>query len=614
MKTAIIIDNALPVEHLGKKVYWRTWEAPDGISALALQVEQQKQTQKEFLQWVHKFGEAELNGKSICEHLRLPDGFSAWWLSKIFERHPAVYGSGLYEIFKLRAFEQWADQNGIQELVLYTDNPELLLTLSDWCKRTGREFTLKSSLKNSLNHKPNGSSLKNLLFFRFLLALKQVFGWWWHERRHFARTPSAQLKKGVAIAAWFPNLDESAREQGLFVSKYWMALHSVLNKLQLPVQWILIPIGDRAKYSDYNKIKTEFAQNSSHTFTFWQECFSYSDIPTLLKNWLFVAVRGRKLTAHIGKVCNWPNSKLNISSYIIPLWEDSVCGNYHSISMLLYICFKKMPELIGPQELLISPSELQLWERILFGSARQQGTKTICAAMHSMVGSGDFRFFLEDKAWKIPEVRQQMPDYFLCNGSAAHDFMCKGGFPHEYLKNVEALRYPYLDETPLAPSKLPIKRLMVATTYYAPEVETQIRILSEAMELGLADNIADIFIKPHPAHPVEPYLQKYFKKQTAPRVDTSPLPELLQQDTMVYAGNSTTVAVEAVYKGMSLTIQDAIDDFCLSPMGTVSGVYFIRTAKDLIQAAQSPPFVDMPEDFFFLDKNLPKWKKILSCM
>ncbi len=598
-----------PPDTSGILFYWRSWDAPGGLSALALQAEHQQTIRSEFLLWVSKFGKTQINGKPLYEHFRFSDGFSAWWMSKIFERHPAVYGPGLYEFFKLRAFEIWAEENNIQRVKLFSVDKSLCSTLKKWCSRTGREFIV-DGLQVSLESQRK--TLRQFFIVRLILMFLFTIRWWFTERIKFPSKSKAVRKKGIAMAAWFPNIDEQAAIKGKFVSKYWLALHQLLDSCPLPVQWLFIPINARSDMAKNVQTRDGFTASGQETFTFWQECVTELDTLGAVADWIITILKARYVRKHYEAIFSWPASNLDASCHLKNVWEESFSDNHFLLMLLIRRGINRWAGIIGPQNVVFVPSEIQMWERMLYFALRKQGNITTCGNMHSMVGSGDFRFFLAEEDWENSEILQQMPDLFLCNGSAALHYMQQGGFPAERLKRVEAIRYPYFESPPATGQAAKVKRILVATTYYPYEVDAQIRILSEAVCCGLAKYVPEIIIKPHPAFPVEDYLVKYFEKQETPEINTSPLIELLTPGTMVYAGNSTTVAVEAAYQGLPLAIQEAIDDFNISPMGCIEGIQFIKTAEELLQVVQNPPVTNIPPDFFYLNDELPLWQELFD--
>jgi surface carbohydrate biosynthesis protein (TIGR04326 family) len=600
-----IIDEGHTPDCDGVRVYWRSWEAPGGHSALAIQSASQKVVREEFLQWVHDFAETPISGTCVRDRLRLPDGFSAWWISRIFERYPTLYDGGLYEIFKLRALELWADGQDIRHIELYSGNPYLRAVIQSWCDASGRTCRMvpeKSVKKHS----------KRRLSGNFLKILRYVLRWLWKERRLFPFHRKIPRQQGIAIATWFPNYDMGEAFKGRFRSNYWLSLHNLLDAAPVPLHWLLLYIGERKDLSAQIAERNRFTQNMPQSLTFWQECVDIRACLRALRNWRIVAKAALSFDEHIAGLCRWPASRLSIEAYIRPLWEDSTSG----IHLMRHLLFREGIEAwlaaIGPQTAVLAPSELQVWERVLYRHARIIGNPRIYATMHSIVGPGAFRFFVAPDTWAIDEFLRQMPDCFLCNGTASTDFMSRGGFPAQRLSLVESLRYQYLADHTVAEYTDPPDTLLVTTTYAAKEVETQIGILAQAIKKGLPEHIRRVVIKAHPAHPVEPHLKRHFPIGGKSETTAIPLSELLVAGTAVYAGNSTTAAVEAAYCGLPVFVQEAVDDFNLSPLAGRPGICFVRTADDLIAALQNPVPASLPEDFFLLDAELPRWKALLN--
>ena len=612
-KTLHIIDAPLkepPQE--GRLLYWRTWDAPDGESALALAVSSQEKTRDEFLQWIHDFAEMPFFGATVRQHMRLKDGFSAWWLSQIFERHPSVYGQSLFEIFKLRAFEVWLEDQDFFHIVLHSNDALLHSTIAALCKAMGRSFF--SGAGEKIEKKNTWYDTYSSLRFtaRLFQAIRYLLRWLWQERRFVPFRANISQRRGLAIASWFPNYDEKFAKKGKFHSKYWMSLHELIDNAHFPVHWLLVFISGSMTFPEAVRMRDSFAKQTGHTLTFWQECVSWESCWRILRDWVRVACKAFHFVEKLDELCHWPHSRLVITPYIRPLWLSSFAGTALIHSLLFREGIEGWSKGIGAQSAVITPSEFQVWERILFRHARKMGTPKCLAATHSTLGFGDFRCFASPDYWKNSEFLMQMPDSCLCNGDILQVFMAQGKFPQNKTETVEAVRYMYLAKaSSVSPINIP-DTLLVTTTYYASEVDAQLRVLSEAMAQGLPASIRKVLLKAHPGLPLTPFLERYFPKNTEFEIATKPISELLLPNVVVYAGNSTTVSVEASYLSVPVLVQEAVDDFSLSPLANVKGAVFVRTARDLLRELESPAPVKFPKDFFYLDPMLAKWKQVLN--
>ncbi|MFR4117985.1 MAG: hypothetical protein ACLT2T_03370 [Bilophila wadsworthia] len=86
----------------------------------------------------------------------------------------------------------------------------------------------------------------------------------------------------------------------------------------------------------------------------------------------------------------------------------------------------------------------------------------------------------------------------------------------------------------------------------------------------------------------------------------------LTPGTVVWASNSTTVALEAAFRKLPVLVQAAEDDVDLCPLQGLPGVVNVRTVSDVAAALAAPKAPDLPPDYLALDPELPRWKERLG--
>ena len=91
-----------------------------------------------------------------------------------------------------------------------------------------------------------------------------------------------------------------------------------------------------------------------------------------------------------------------------------------------------------------------------------------------------------------------------------------------------------------------------------------------------------------------------------------PIGNFLTPDTVVWASNSTTVALEAAFRKLPVLVQAAEDDVDLCPLQGLPGVVNVRTVKDVAAALAVPKAPDLPPDYLALNPELPRWKERLG--
>ncbi|MCL2123639.1 MAG: hypothetical protein FWH34_06065, partial [Desulfovibrionaceae bacterium] len=209
------------------------------------------------------------------------------------------------------------------------------------------------------------------------------------------------------------------------------------------------------------------------------------------------------------------------------------------------------------------------------------------------------------------ECRRFQPERIYTNGRGAMQEMLAAGYAPEQLGVIEALRYMYLVDTGPVHAAKGEKCLLLATSFFADETDAQLAVLGQAAEDGVLDGMR-VCIKAHPYLPVERRLARFFPHGGAPEIVSRPVEELLVSGVVVWASNSTTVALEAALRGLPVMVQAAENDFDLCPLQGVSGLVRIRTSADLARALASVSCLRLPRDYLALDPALPRWRKLLD--
>jgi surface carbohydrate biosynthesis protein (TIGR04326 family) len=122
----------------------------------------------------------------------------------------------------------------------------------------------------------------------------------------------------------------------------------------------------------------------------------------------------------------------------------------------------------------------------------------------------------------------------------------------------------------------------------------------------------EIQIKPHPANPVD--LRQYPLLQA--EIVEEALNELLPQADLVLTSVFTSAGLDAFCFGTRVISYLDPYDLNYSLLRGIDGVEFISSSKDLFQALKQNIFSSQnsfkPENFFWLNPELPRWKALLG--
>jgi surface carbohydrate biosynthesis protein (TIGR04326 family) len=97
---------------------------------------------------------------------------------------------------------------------------------------------------------------------------------------------------------------------------------------------------------------------------------------------------------------------------------------------------------------------------------------------------------------------------------------------------------------------------------------------------------------------------------------TNRLGEILRDFDITYASSSTSAALDAYLAGLPVVVMLDVAELNLSPLRARPGVRFVSTPEELAASLQMKCDASIAErdrtEFFFLDPELPRWKKLLN--
>ena len=634
MTTLILLNKAEPPKDAPSDALVAVWDkgsVPDG--RISIPVELNKRLlpiRDELAAWTYETGCMRVQGSMLEEHLRAGDNLSMWWCSTLVEKHPKVTHN-LFPALKLRALEQLMDEKGVTDLRVYAPagaDPWMRDVLSRFCKDTGRTFAMEDT-DGPQKARPEGLKAKLKAYYYGLpapvKALVRFPAWLWIVRRRLPRTRLARpvLPEGVtpaSIVTYFPNIDMNAAKNGRFRSRYWEKLHDALVPSEgrpNRVNWVFLYFpAPQCSFPDAIRLRDRFRESGQDgaSFHFLEEFLTNGDIWKSLVRFGKLLLSSRAVEPQVRELFRFPGSQMDLWPVLKDNWADSTRGWRALERCLMREAFRRYAEWAGPQDWTTFPQENCPWERMLCQSMHDADAGPVYGAQHSTVRPTDFRYFDDPRMINDPACRRAMPELWLCNGTGAQDAMLAGHMPKDRTALVEALRYLYLapkpDETaPEAPAKP--TRLLVVTSFFADETDAHLATLAASAKAGILDGW-EVLVKPHPYLPVAERLKALYGTAEPPRVADGPIGNFLTPGTVVWASNSTTVALEAAFRKLPVLVQAAEDDVDLCPLQGLPGVVNVRSAEDVAAALAAPKAPDLPPYYLALDPDLPRWKERLG--
>lgn len=647
--------------------HWARRNVPHGhLSVPALVEAHFTDIRRAYITWAHETGLSRpaRSTRNLRELLAVGDTFSHWWFTTLAEKHPKICRN-LYEVTKLRALELAIEDARADHVCLVTDDTVLAGILLRFCAVTGRRFELQPAKAQAGNEAGTGtevaaaprSAKQRLAALYYCLpapvqAVARLGAWLLREKRLLPAAPEATGKASLpahprpgTVATYFPNIDVQAAKQGRLRSRYWETLHDALDPQQGGVHgvtWLFI-FEPTPHYSlaDAIRLRDEFRARKQDgiAFHFIEEFLTPATIAREVLHYCRMALRAARLTRHMAGQCRLPGSRMDFWPYMQRNWAESTRGWLGLQRRLMRAAFRQYAAVCAPQEWTIFPMENHPWEKSLAHAMHEARRGPVYGTQHSTVRPTDLRYYEDARAFAEPDAAATLPDLLCCNGQGALGHMRDAGMPADRLGEIEALRYLYLADAvqgagadaapaaPITPATCPTTSpdaasstasgkptLLIVTSFFVDETDNQLDVLAESARAGTLGGY-DVVVKPHPNLPVEGRLAARFPAGGAPRVVNTPVAQLLvpgPHGLVVWAANSTTVALEAAYQRLPLIVQTAANDFNMCPLLGVPGTAFVATADDLAAALAHPAPPDLPPGFLALDRGLPRWRRLLG--
>ena len=90
------------------------------------------------------------------------------------------------------------------------------------------------------------------------------------------------------------------------------------------------------------------------------------------------------------------------------------------------------------------------------------------------------------------------------------------------------------------------------------------------------------------------------------------LNELWPLVDVVYGAHSTGASWEASWFGIPAISVSPVNSLNLNRLAGLPGACFVASGVDLVQQLKNPKLIKIPEDYFFLNRNLKLWDGLLQ--
>lgn len=617
-RVALIWDSVEPTPDNDEyKVLWQNYTVIDletERSIPQLVEENAVELRSKYLSFIYDLGEIKNSGKRIIDELEISENFSFWWMTLLVEKCNYSKSPQIDNIIKLMAFEKWLDGENFSTIKIATNNQQLANSIKILADQSDVTFEwiklpLKKSTENIIRRIYNG--------LPDIIKAPIMFSYYLFDRWKFKGLGFEKLKKSTAtvtFASYFFTLDIEAANRRQFKERYWTKLPDLLEKDKIGSNWLhvfvksdFLPTAASAKklLKDFNE-----TESSLQNHLFIDSFLSLQVIKRTIVDWIIMVSKYSKIKSGIKRQASylWPLIKTDL--------KVSLVGVASIQNLLHYHLFRNAMQMMPAQQKGFYLQENQGWEFGFVGAWREFEHGEMTGVAHATVRYWDLRYFFDEKTYtKNNSLNIPLPDKVAINGEAAKKQYLDGGYALDNLIEVEALRYLQLEKLNSFEKSLQYQdespnNILVLGDYLQKNTKQQMELLLEAYKLITVK--VHFIVKPHPMCPI--LLQDYEELDIS--VTDKPIDELIGECVMAYTSSVTSAAVDVYYVGKKVVTMLDQATLNLSPLRGCKGVSFVKSSNELADIinnfAQIEVDEDQGRDFFYLDQELPRWKKLLS--
>ena len=614
-----------PPEAVGEVLCWRSYASVSSGASVPRYVEDHaERLRAKYLAFIHDLGERAIDGTRIVEHLDLGDGFSFWWMTQLSEKSP-FKSPRIYGCLRLMALEEMLLEKKPSELTLDSPDRSLAQAIRRLCQDLRINFTWRASEETGQKWSLRSCYRALPYSLQGLISLRHVVTRWPLRKLQMPQWFGGD--NTLFLCSYFFNLDPVSSAEGRFSPRQWEGLPKYLHESGKRANWIhhflLSPgIPDvKTGLSWMRLFNRDAATQGNHVFL--ETYLSWAVVLRALKKWFRLNAVSWRLR-EISRAFNPKGSAAWLWPLLRSDWRASLNGST-AISNCLWVelfdvALKNMPH----QRLGLYIWENQGWECALLRAWRRHGHGEIIGVPHATVVYWHLNNFDDPRSLISKRNHAKpLPDQLAVNGPMARSAFVEAGYPPERLVEVEALRFQYLTALGSGKLKKPVdapvsagvqaqsspKKVLILGDFTVKQTIKMLRCIEAASHL--MDARIFLTLKPHPVCPI--------RKEDCPTLSfeltDAPLAEIMPDFDLAFSSNSSSAGLDALLAGLPVVIFLDDEDFNHSPLRGVGAIRFASTAEELAHALRADKRGEFPpaaSDFFWLDSQLPRWRRVLA--
>ncbi len=589
-------------------LYWNSFNTSNNSNIISLPEYIEKNSKvirARYLKWVNSLQFKKNKKNRILNYFYIRQNFSYWWLTPTFQNCNYLNSIYINDVLKFFALEIILKKFKIDSIQMDCKQKVIFQILEPF-------FKVKNiKVYNTMKFNPF-SLLNDFASFAYVFIEGLVWLFYYLFSRIFFNFISLNnWKKSRAKILFINYLDASSIDQSLkensFISTYWGNLPDKLKFNNVKSNWLHIYVGGvfltfrtLLFFNFFGKISKKSLQNHICLDSFLTPCIFFN----VFLDWFKIAINYRK-------ICTATFFISNKSFNVYPLYRLDLFSSFfgkNAFKNLLYLnLFESALKQIRKQSKCIYLQENQSWEVAFLHAFKNYGHLSSIGHPHSTIRFWDLRYH-HDKTFYYSKSPQ--PNFVAVNGSNAYNSLLSSGFPKKIIRNVEALRYLYLNSFNFKEKHFSNKFNILLLGDFVDQNNKFLLNMVKNIFYDLPKHTKIIF-KPHPFSSFDP--SKIYRYNLT--ISKASIKSLLKLNNIVITSNATSASVDAYCAGVKvITVLDP-STLNFSPLLNCRDICLVRSESELLEALiKRPTKIDLStrRKFFNLDKSLKSWIKLIS--
>ena len=553
-----------------------------------------------------------VNGENLRNWFAIDETTSLWWLSLVAEKN-TVKSDSFQNLVQLDSIISVIKEQMVKGILFGCGSKKLKTATGDYSKECSIEFRCLPT-KEMRSRKERMMALQKLFYLKHFLLLLffaiSRFRKGQRIRKKLGKIRRKQENKKFMIVTYYPNIDMSSAQQGVFKNQFYPYLQKNLESEGDSLVWVLLSVDNNAiSFDESLKFAEQFIMKGYRLF-FYEEFDSYYiQIKTLFRIFL-IGLKFLKSEKNIrGK---YKFRDYSFYSIFRDEWYSSFTGFVGYEGLLYYSLFKAMLKELDVEKCLYY-CEQHAWEKALICARNSVNSRIkLYGYQHSTVPPMLLNYFNDPR--EISRIGRDYamptPNWLLCNGNRTTNQMINCGWPEDRVKIVEAIRLDHLKKVIEESFTNKKDIILYVSSINRVECGAILNVINEAFYDEKEINMGEIWVRFHPFLNIKRTLEQAKLKENALsfKIKREKLEDLLPEVKVVIVGE-TSAALEALAFGAKVIIINVPELIDMSPLREVN--------SDLIERVSSVEELRIKANEFIKeeydpDKHTLEAKNIIS--